>query len=111
MTLEELVLAYELRCEGCCWKRIAYGLGYDPVYIRNSVNRAKHVGIHSRVMGFGVDRAPRRYRKHVLAAAKLHRAAGLSWRQIAVELTGAGDRRTAKSLCAAVDNATKAGHL
>lgn len=32
LTVEECVLAYELRQEGCCWKRIALGLGVDDAH-------------------------------------------------------------------------------
>ena len=111
MEIEELVLAYELHEDGCSWKRIATGLGYDPIYIKNAVRQAKVRGIQSRLTGFGVDRAPRRYRKQVLEAAVLHRAVGMSWPEIALELTGHGDRPTAKSMREAVTNAVNAGHL
>lgn len=111
MTIEELVLAYELRSEGCGWKRIASGLGHDVDYIKNAIRLAESRGLHSRLTGFGVDRAPRRYHKKVLEAALLHRAVGMSWPAIALELTGFGDRCAAKSLCAAVTNATKAGYI
>lgn len=109
MTVEELVLAYELHEDGCCWKRIASGLGYDPDYIKVSVNRAIRIGIRSRLNGFGIDKAPRRYKRQVLEAAKRHRAFGMGWRAIALELTGTGTPAAAKSLYASVAAATKAG--
>lgn len=111
MNAEELALAYELRVAGCGWKRIAQGLGGDPEYIKVSVNRAVRVGIRSRLTGFGIDQAPRRYPRHLLEAAQLHKRYGMTWPAIALELTGVGDRAAAKSLCAAVTNALNAGHL
>lgn len=111
MSIDELVLAYELRSEGCGWQRIASGLGHDPAYIRNAVRQAEDRGIHSRLTGFGIDHAPRRYHRKVLEAARLHRAVGMTWRKIAMELTGVGDRAAAKSLCAAVANATNSGYI
>lgn len=46
--VELLALAYELRCEGCCWKRIALGLGVDWMWLHHAVNAAVRYGIHDR---------------------------------------------------------------
>lgn len=48
MTLSELALAYELRQEGCCWKRIAQGLGGDPLLIAAQVSHLVNHGIKKR---------------------------------------------------------------
>lgn len=111
MTIEELVLAYELHCEGCCWKRIASGLGYDPSYIKTRVNHARDRGIRNRLTGFGGVHGPRTYPKAVLEAALLHRTSGMPWRQVVLILFGKADRATAKNLGDAVWRAVKAGHI
>lgn len=111
MTLEELALAYELNQAGCCWKRIAQGLGYDPLYIKNSVHRACRIGIGSRLNGFGIDKAPRRYKRVVLEAAKRYRAAGHSWTKIAGAVLGIANHSAGKRLRSAVVDATKGGYI
>lgn len=111
MTLEELALAYELHEDGCCWKRIAQGLGYDPDYIKLSVFRAKRFGIGSRMNGFGIDKAKRRYKRATLAAAKNHRAFGDTWRVIAGTLLDDPTEAAGKRLRGAVLKAEKAGHI
>lgn len=47
MPLEELALAYELRQEGCCWGRIALGLGCSAAYLEQAVRDLTRGGIHS----------------------------------------------------------------
>lgn len=42
--LNELALAYELRQEGCCWKRIALGLGRDHEKLKQAVNYTVRCG-------------------------------------------------------------------
>ena len=111
MTTEELVLAYELHCEGCCWKRIAAGLGYDPLYIKTRVHHARDRGIRNQLTGFDAVHAPRTYHKKILEAALQHRESGMPWRQVVLTLFGKADRATAKSLCDAVWRAKKAGHI
>lgn len=44
-TNEELALAYELRQEGCCWKRIAQGLGWDWVELKDRIRNAELGGL------------------------------------------------------------------
>lgn len=43
--IEELALAYELRQEGCCWKRIAQGLGCDWVQLKDRIRNAELGGL------------------------------------------------------------------
>lgn len=45
ITAAELALAYELRQEGCRWKRIADGLGINANTLHKAVTRAKRDGI------------------------------------------------------------------
>lgn len=47
LPIEELALAYELRQEGCCWGRIATGLGCSVDYLVYAVEDIKRRGIHS----------------------------------------------------------------
>lgn len=47
-TDQELALAYELRQEGCCWKRIAEGLGCNYEVLRAAVRRATVWGVHKK---------------------------------------------------------------
>lgn len=44
-TNEEIALAYELRQEGCQWKRIAQGIGGNPMTLYGAVYRALKNGI------------------------------------------------------------------
>lgn len=111
MTLEELALAYELHQDDCCWKRIAQGLGYDPLYIKNSVQRVCRIGIGSRLTGFGVDKAPRNYNRPTLIAAKNHRIAGDTWREIAGNLLGERTHQAGKRLRSAVVLAEQRGFI
>lgn len=46
LTINDLALAYELRQEGCCWKRIALGLGCDTWQLASAVHNAIRYGIH-----------------------------------------------------------------
>lgn len=45
LTVEELALAYELKQEGCCWKRIADALNCCDHALRSAVSRATIAGI------------------------------------------------------------------
>ncbi|UNY40240.1 hypothetical protein KLEP174_gp52 [Pseudomonas phage vB_PcuM_ KLEP17-4] len=44
-TANDIALAYELRQEGCEWKRIAQGLGINARALKSAVNRAMYRGI------------------------------------------------------------------
>lgn len=52
MSLSELALAYELRQEGCCWKRIALGLGTDSKLIAAQVSYLVRNGITKGMNGY-----------------------------------------------------------
>lgn len=77
-TAEELALAYELRQEGCCWKRIAQGLGGDWKTIKDLVRNIELGGI--------VD--PRMTVPHwaLVAAHNMRTNSRLSWRSIGEHL-------------------------
>lgn len=87
VTLDELALAYELRQEGCCWKRIAQGLGYDPRVISKAVEGAKQRGITRGLDGYprGSGRPARHNLEQVRAAERMRRQ-GFTWTAIAREL-------------------------
>lgn len=87
MTLDELALAYELRQEGCCWKRIATGLGCDPIDLSNAVSGVVRRGIKKGLDGY--ERKPGRPARHDLSivrkAADMRRR-DFTWTAIAREL-------------------------
>lgn len=99
LSVEELVLAYELRCEGCSWQRIASGLGYDPVVISKAVGKACAMGIRK-----GLDGYPRRPgRSHTFPLRTIRRAhdmrrRGSSWVGIARELLDDDSRKKAEQI-------------
>lgn len=73
----ELALAIELRQEGCCWKRIAVGLGVDDVALRYAVKNALRDGMHDARIAtpdWGI------------VAANRMRADGLGWQSISDHL-------------------------
>lgn len=92
-TVEELALAYSMRQEGICWKRIAQGLGYDDHRaLSKAINSAVHRGIKKD--GNGYERKPGRrgqYDLRVLQNAVEMRAVGFKWREIAEEYGGTAD--------------------
>lgn len=73
-TNEELALAYELRQEGCCWKRIALGLGCDWVQLNNRVRNAKLGGL--------IDPRIRLPQEALLGAHIMRTKSRLSWAAI-----------------------------
>lgn len=75
----EIALALELRVEGCCWKRIAQGLGHDPDALRLTVKNAVRDGFAGDARIVTPDWA--------LQAARTMRADGLGWRSIAAHLS------------------------
>lgn len=82
LTREELALAYELRQEGCCWKRIAQGLGCNADDIKQAVNHAiKYGPPHSRQIPGGGRVAS--FSPELLQAVRLMRWHGLGWGCIA----------------------------
>lgn len=76
--VEDLALAYELRQEGCCFKRIAQGLGCEWKQLADDLKNIELGGIHDvRVL------VP----EWALAAAHNMRAnSRLSWRSIGEHL-------------------------
>jgi len=87
MALDELALAYELRQEGCCWKRIAEGLGGDPRLIAAQVSHLVRNGIGKGLDGY--DRKPGKPAAFPLdSIQKAHdmRSRGSSWKGAGREL-------------------------
>lgn len=87
MNLDELSLAYELRQEGCSWKRIAQGLGGDALLIAAQVS---HLVAHGITKGLdGYSRKPGRpatYSMDIIRKAHDMKSRGSSWAGIAREL-------------------------
>ena len=87
MNLDELALAYELRQEGCCWKRIAEGLGVDDIQLKEKVGHLVRHGISKGLDGY--DRKPGKPATFPLdAIQKAHdmRVRGSSWSGVGREL-------------------------
>lgn len=76
--LAELVLAYELRAEGCCWKRIAQGLGCDERALACKVAHMCDVGIRP-------QQGPM-FSPELMRSAGTMRAQGFGWTSIATHL-------------------------
>ena len=89
-SLEELALAYELRQEGCSWKRIAQGLGRDLGDDRLLCAAVSHLVQHGIRKGRdGYIRQPGRratFNKAALQSAAQMRADGMQWSSIAAHL-------------------------
>lgn len=87
MSLEELALAYELRNEGCSWKRIAQGLGGDALLIAAQVSHLVNNGIKKGLNGY-----PRQPGNHSAFSLELiikaddMRRRGSSWDGVGREL-------------------------
>lgn len=77
LTSAELALAYELKQEGCCWKRIATGLNCDDVALRSAIAQAKQAGIAQR------GRPTVHSERLVQTAIMVKYSTRLSWRSIA----------------------------
>lgn len=45
----DLVLAYELRTEGCCWKLIAWALGTNENTLKTAIFEAEHHGVAHKI--------------------------------------------------------------
>lgn len=87
MTLEQLAAAYELRCSGLCWKKVAASFGVDELWLARKVRYLCKAGIKK---GAGDDkREPGRKRAFDLKAihdADLYRFAGFTWPQIGEQM-------------------------
>jgi hypothetical protein len=93
MNLDELALAYELRQEGCCWKRIAQGLGGDPKLIAAQVSHLVCNGISKGLDGY--DRKPGKPASFPLATVQKAddmRRRGSSWEGAGRELDADPER-------------------
>jgi hypothetical protein len=87
VTVEELALAYELRQAGCCWKRIAQGLGGDARLISAQVSHLVVNGISKGLDGY--QRIPGRkatFELRLIRTAHGLRQRGYTWAQAADEL-------------------------
>lgn len=82
LTREELALAYELRQEGCCWKRIALGLNCDADDLRRAVDHACKFGAPVPTWRYTGGR-PSNIQPEQIQAAMLMRWHGLGWGCIA----------------------------
>lgn len=87
MSLDELAMAYELRQEGCSWKRIAQGLGGDALLIAAQVSHLVEHGIRK-----GLDGYPRQpgnravFSLEIISKANDMRTRGSSWEGVGREL-------------------------
>lgn len=87
MTLNELAMAYELRQEGCCWKRIADGLGGDARLISAQVSHLVLNGIRKGLDGYARKPGkPAGFPLEIIIAAHEMRIRGSSWKGVAREL-------------------------
>lgn len=99
-SLEDLALAYELRQGGCCWKRIAQGLGGDPDELRFTVKNLIRDGLKDRRVSVP---------DWVIRAASAMRSDGIGWRSICdhlgVDLVSTQNRyyKTAKRMAQLVN--------
>lgn len=93
MTLADLALAYELRVWGCCWKRIAQGLGGDARLICAQVSHLVNNGIRKGLDGY--ERQPGRravYNLELIHKADDLRRRGWSWEGVGRELDADPER-------------------
>lgn len=93
MSLDELALAYELRQEGCSWKRIVQGLGGDPLLMAAQVSHLVTHGIRKGLDGYA--RQPGNSAIfHIDIIRKAHdmRSRGSSWAGVGRELDVNPDR-------------------
>lgn len=83
-SLAELALAYELRQEGCCWKRIAAGVGGDHNALKHAVSRLVVDGFSAgSTSGQLKSGRPFSVSKEKTMMAEEMRSHGLGWRCIA----------------------------
>lgn len=87
MTLDDLAIAYELRQEGCTWKRIAIGLGGDPLLIAAQVSHLVRNGISKGLDGYARQPGkPAAFPLKSVEAAHEMRKRGSSWEGVGREL-------------------------
>lgn len=89
LTLEELALAYELRQEGCCWRRISVGLNCDHRALQQAVTSIARRGIRKGTNGYARQPGrPASYSLEAIRAAHAKRQKGMTWPQIAAVFGG-----------------------
>ena len=87
MSLEELALAYELRQEGCSWKRIAQGLGGDALLIAAQVAHLVSHGITKGLNGYPRQPGhPSTFSFDLIIKADDMRRRGSTWEGVGREL-------------------------
>lgn len=93
MSLDELALAYELRQEGCSWKRIAQGIGGDPLLMAAQVSHLVANGIRKGLDGYA--RQPGNaatFHIDIIRKANDMRSRGSSWAGVGRELDANPDQ-------------------
>jgi hypothetical protein len=93
MSLDELALAYELRQEGCSWKRIAQGLGGDALLIAKQVSHSILNGITKGLNGY--DRTggrPASFSLELISKVSDMRRRGSTWPGVGRELDADPER-------------------
>lgn len=89
LTLADIALAYELRCQGCCWKRIASGLGCGDFDIKEAVGHAVRHGIRKGLDGYAraSGRAAGFDIRLIKSADQMRKTTEFSWRAIGNSLS------------------------
>ncbi len=110
ISLEDLVVVYEMRADGVPWKWISRVMGLDIGTMNNAVTRAETDGLGS-WLNYGVSTRgmQRRYTEAQLRHAMYLRIKGHSWAHVAEEVTG--DAQRARALIKAVDRRLKVGDI
>lgn len=86
LTINDLALAYELRQEGCCWKRIAQGLGCREKSLRKACSNAIQFGV-----GYAEGCAD--FKPELLACmSRVKQATRLSWASLAEHIGTTGPK-------------------
>lgn len=87
-SIEDIALAYELRQEGCNWKRISTGMGGDEHALRSAVSHCVQFGIKKWKNGYA--RQPGRpaslHFDLIMAAHNMKINSKLTWRSIGEHL-------------------------
>lgn len=87
LSLDELAFAYELKQAGCCWKRIALGLGCDHVLLQNKVTHLMRNGIGKGLDGYARSPGrPARFDMRIIRHAEALRRLGVLWARIGDKL-------------------------
>ena len=85
-TNEELAQAYELRQEGCCWKRIALGMGCEAAPIRKACASAV-------IYGLGYSAGSGHFNAELLLCmSRVKQKTKLSWASLAAHIGTTGPK-------------------